>query len=94
MAKFRERPVVIEAIQWTGKNLDEVMSELFFVPQHPITEDGRLIIFTPDGEIQARPGDWIIKSINGELDVYKADIFTAIYEVIPPPPPDYPYSQY
>lgn len=25
MAKFRKKPVVVEAIQWTGSNLEEIL---------------------------------------------------------------------
>lgn len=44
--------------------------------------DGTLIIYTLEGEMLARPGDWIIKGIKGELYPCKADIFDATYEFV------------
>ena len=91
--KFRKKPVVIEAVQWTGENLREIIA---FTDGPPITRshhagmmweqyeelvarDG-LIIFTLEGQHVATPGDWIIKGVKGEFYPCKPDIFAATYE--------------
>ena len=91
MPKFRKKPVVIEAIQYTRTNVDEIAD---FVQPHPLllgenTPAGvELIIVTledgANGEAQhvASPGDWIIKGIQGECYPCKPDIFRATYELI------------
>jgi len=89
MEKFRKKPVVIEAIQWTGNNLKEIIE---FTGLHEsakkwsweeyekvVAEDG-LKIFTLEGKMNAGVNDWIIKGVKGEFYPCKSDIFEATYE--------------
>lgn len=82
MAKFKKKPVVIEAIQFDGT--DESCDWL--LPQLQEGSIGRslnkLHIKTLEGVITADVGDWIIKGINGEFYPCKPDIFEATYEAI------------
>ena len=84
--KYRKKPVVIEAVQWLGSNVDE-METLF---AHGCT-NGRagtvsqglsVRIYTLEGEMEAVPGDWIIRGVKGELYPCKPDIFAATYEAV------------
>lgn len=93
MPKFRKRPVVIEAIQWTGENLAQVLS---FTGKHPKWKEwfrdfdayeahvraDRCVfkILTLEGTMEASPGDWIIRGVNGEHYPCKPDIFDKTYE--------------
>lgn len=87
MPYFRKKPVVIEAVQWTGTNETEVVR---FVTDDPYYELGRrgdaLLITTledgPGGEAihYASRGDWIIKGVKGQFYPCKPDIFTDTYE--------------
>lgn len=80
MARFRKKPVVIEAIQWTGDNHDEI-AFLGHVNRGAIQRvDRALPIKTLEGEMLAEVGDWIIRGIKGELYPCKPDIFAATYE--------------
>lgn len=87
--KFRKKPVVIEAVQWTGDNLKEI---IMFTGLHPsaekwtwpeykqVVEKDGLKIFTLEGKMNADVGDWILKGVNGEFYPCKPDIFEATYE--------------
>jgi hypothetical protein len=78
--KFRKKPVVIEAIQWTGKNLEEVLS---FAKTNQIENDfieNWIQIPTLEGTMKAMPGYWIIRGVKQELYPCKPDIFEATYE--------------
>ncbi|HWF62927.1 MAG TPA: hypothetical protein VN666_21825 [Nitrospira sp.] len=77
--KFRKKPVVIEAVQFTGRNDAEVMA---FCPIAVDPEDRgpSLIIPTLEGNHKALPGDWIIKGVKGEFYPCKPDIFAATYD--------------
>jgi hypothetical protein len=77
--KFRKRPVVIEAVQWTGNNIG-VIEE--FAPARCILGDGGVwfAITTLEGTMRADIGDWIIKGVNGEFYPCKPDIFAKTYE--------------
>jgi hypothetical protein len=87
MPKFRKKPVVIEAVQWTGFNFTE--SEAFMgepaghgrYDSPPLGASKRLIS-TLEGEMAASPGDWIIKGIKGEFYPCRPDIFAATYEPV------------
>lgn len=81
--KFRKKPVVIEAFQWTGQNLTEANN---FIPstQWSLHQNDSIGIFTLEGVMVARPFDWIIKGIKGEFYPCKPDIFEATYELAEP----------
>ena len=81
--KFRKKPVVIEAIQWTGDNLKEI--EGFINQGKPwgnLSNPEGLIIHTLEGDHRADKGDWIIKGIHGEFYPCKPDIFAKTYEPV------------
>ena len=78
--KFRKKPVVIEAVQWTGNNLTDVIvlgcgNEL----EQELCSD-KLVIKTLEGDMTADNGDWIIKGVKGEFYPIKNDIFLQTYE--------------
>lgn len=75
--KFRKKPVVIEAIQWTGQNEGELAN---FMRQPAVSQGKGLLIDTLEGEMRADPGDWIIRGVKGEFYPCKPDIFAATYE--------------
>lgn len=77
MAKFRKKPVVIEAVQWTGSNGNEIVR---FITGLPDAEAFDETIKTLEGEMHASVGDWIIKGVKGEFYPCKPDIFEATYE--------------
>lgn len=75
MARFRKKPVVIEAEQWfPGKHVDGV-----FVP---VPGDGAPCIVTLEGSLFVSPGDYIITGVKGEKYPCKPDIFEQTYEPV------------
>lgn len=76
--KYRKKPVVIEAMRWTGDNEKEVYS---FVGSKYYTKAGTLFIETLEGDHIASVGDYIIKGVNGEFYPCKPDIFEKTYEL-------------
>jgi hypothetical protein len=78
--KFRKKPVVIEAIQWNGKNYSEVNK--FFGCDKFISDGDRVVIRTLEGRMLAEVGDWIIKGVKGEFYPCKPDIFEKTYEKV------------
>ena len=78
MAKFRKKPVVIEAVQWTG-GLTEEMAR--FLPAHGISiGTNALFIHTSEGTMCVSINDWIIKGVKGEFYPCKPTIFALTYE--------------
>jgi len=82
--RYRKKPVVIEAIKWTGNNLEEIQNFALGFTKHDI-EEGKetyLYIHTLEGHHKASIGDMIIKGIKGEFYPCKPDIFAATYEPV------------
>lgn len=91
MAKFKKNPIEIEALQWTGDNLKEIID---FTGLHQSAEKWTweqyeafvaaqgLKIFTLEGAMMASVGDWIIKGIKGELYPCKPDVFEITYSPV------------
>ena len=95
MAKFRKKPVEIDAIVWNGENLKEVIE---FTGKHSkfndwfsswdeyvihVKNDRSVFkIFTLEGTMEAHPGDFIIRGVKGEYYPYKPDIFVATYDAV------------
>ena len=77
--KYRKKPVVVEAIQWTGKNLDDVIK---FNVNGQWKKGEDLKIFTLEGVMKANIGDYIIKGVKGEFYPCKPDIFEKTYEEV------------
>jgi hypothetical protein len=87
--RFRKKPVVIDAIRWTGDNY--VALNKFVEEGQPVAlplrklrqgDDRSILISTLEGEHRANVGDWIIKGIAGEFYPCKPDIFAATYEEV------------
>ena len=83
MARFRKRPVEVEAIQvdWDNAAIAEFMgsSPIFGAD----TENNTWVeIPTLEGIMRANRGDWIIRGVAGEFYPCKPDIFEATYEPV------------
>jgi hypothetical protein len=93
--KYRKKPVVIDAVQWTG-NISELSAflaefDLHITPPNgepscskcamSLSETGSIIIPTLEGVMAASASskDWIIRGIQGEFYPCKPDIFQATY---------------
>lgn len=84
MAKYRKKPVEIEAWQLPMPDADTRV----FEGNHDILfkrENGQIveaIITTLEGVMTASSGDWIIRGVKGELYPCKPDIFAATYDPV------------
>ncbi|MGV9579735.1 hypothetical protein ACWDRZ_24085 [Streptomyces sp. NPDC003509] len=76
MARYRKKPVEIEAVQFTG-NFDELEK---FVGGDAEFRDGQMVIATLEGAMHVSPNDWVIRGVKGEFYPCKPDIFAATYE--------------
>lgn len=97
MAKFRKKPVVIEAVQLQesrrgSKPFTEFPEWLALAMRHgTIKQDieaqggspfQHLKIETLEGIMVVSPLDWIIRGVKGELYPCKPDIFETTYEAV------------
>ena len=90
--KYRTKPCEIEAVKWTGVNLEEikefVVESLIYDIIDTAWEVGKgrphviIKIKTLEGEMLASDGDYIIKGLRGEFYPCKPDVFHKKYELI------------
>lgn len=80
--KYRKKPVVIEAVQFTGRNDAEVAAFVGDNGYDPVDVRPTWMIQTLEGLMQASVGDFIIKGVKGEFYPCKPDIFEATYEEV------------
>jgi len=94
--KYKKKPVVIDAVQWTGNNHREIFDFLtensfdkesmqvngdhFHIDN--TTVEGGLIIKTLKSKHLAAIGDYIIRGVQGEYYTCKEDIFLQTYEKV------------
>jgi hypothetical protein len=87
--KYKKKPVEIDAIQWTGDNLKEIIeftgrneSSVDWSWNHfeAVVKENGLKIFGLEGSsFKVSIGDMIIKGVEGEFYACKPDIFIKTY---------------
>lgn len=91
VTQWRKKPVVVEAMKYPGHTVTGVDTLLAFedwieplakaAGRWPLTYRGQsLIIPTLEGDHEAKPGDYIIRGVSGEIYPCKPDIFAKTYE--------------
>lgn len=80
--RFRKKPVVIEAMQFTDDNKNQVFNWITcnVAPAWDANGNPAMKIQTLEGDMLAQLGDWVIKGVKGEFYPCKADVFAATYE--------------
>ena len=90
--KYRKKPIIVEAVKWTGLNLEEIKNfvdeSLLYnicdgaweVGEAPVVVD--MQIRTLEGNMSVSVGDYIIKGVQGEFYPCKPDIFKETYETV------------
>ena len=89
---YTKKPVVIQALQWTGINLKEIITFTDGPPDvrsehaamkweeyEDLVEKEGLKIYTLEGKMSASVGDYIIKGVRGEFYPCRKDIFEETY---------------
>lgn len=93
MAKFRKKPVIIEAVEvsdlvaeffqrqalWPAWAREAFDNGTLQVGEHSVQ------IKTLEGEMVGERADWIIRGVKGELYPCKPDIFAATYDPVEDP---------
>lgn len=89
--KYRKKPVVVEAFRWTGDRyqiddpewvVNAIESGYIVIVKKAEDFNPRLKIITIEGTMEAEPGDYIIRGVNGEIYPCKPDIFEKTYEEV------------
>ena len=81
----RKKPIVVEAVEWTGKNWDELEEWAPFGLTHQRNigdVKDVIIVDTLEGKMTCCIGDLIIKGVEGEFYPIKKRIFNDTYEIV------------
>lgn len=91
MAKYRKKPVVIEAWRWTGEVTEE-LKDIVTKPPFVFSYESKslncnevvlkLTVETLEGTMIISAGDYIIRGVNGEYYPCKPYIFEKTYEIV------------
>lgn len=91
---YVKRPVEVQAVQWTGENVDEIegfvgdyCSMVRYIYDKNVykgcqSDRTELIIHTLEGDHHAFIGDYIIRGVKGEFYPCKPDIFEQTYKEV------------
>ncbi len=90
MAKYRKKPVVIEAVQLRWDTWSEMCDHAGVGKLSDGKPEGKMVgatgisleIPTLEGLMTAEENDWIIKGVKDELYPIKNDIFKETYELV------------
>jgi hypothetical protein len=84
MAKFRKKPIVIDAVQWDGlaDTANNFLGDGYGTDWEYAGIGAAIRIPTLEGTMVGSVGDWIIKGVKGEFYPCKPDIFEATYEAV------------
>ena len=82
--RFRKKPVEIEAMQWDGHPGTAMMVCVWINSRFGAAtfSAGRILIRTLEGDMEASPGDYVIKGVQGEFYPIKDAIFRETYEPV------------
>lgn len=86
MARFRKRPIVVEAVQiearWFREDTDQRTLEAPGNAQEVYIDRGWRMVYvrTPEGTMRAKVGDWLIRGVAGEIYPCAEGIFRKTYE--------------
>lgn len=87
MAKYRKKPVVIEATQYFPDNTTDIVGLIYTLGEDGVDYGSGIpgvsvSIKTLEGRMKVSVGDWIITGVNGEIYPCKPDIFAKTYEPV------------
>lgn len=82
MAKYRKKPIVIEAVQFDPQQQSWPEGVKCWPGGYEPVDGTWGYIQTLEGQMHVMAGDWIITGVNGERYPCKPDIFEKTYELV------------
>jgi hypothetical protein len=81
MTKYRKKPIVVEAVQYTGDT--QSVQEVRAFTGRELEGNGRdLFIETLEGILIIHPSAWVVKGAAGKFYLYDNDIFIQTHELV------------
>lgn len=89
--KYLKKPIMVEALEFDGSNLDEVKkfveerkreSDKLYIEEDLIFEDGYDLILPNGQAINFRKGDFIVQGVDGSIYPVHKGTFWKVYEAL------------
>lgn len=85
--RYRKKPVEVDAIQWTGDNVQEVLEFLGddyigHTAERHINGNSLIYVQSREGRVEGRRGCMIMRGVEGEHYVCDINIFNKTYEKV------------
>ena len=81
--KYRKKPLIVEAFKWSREEdpcpWNCVDSKIDHSEKY---HKVKYFIWTPEGDMEIKPGDYIIKGVKGEFYPCKEDVFLLSYDKV------------
>ena len=87
---YQRRPVQVQAVQWTGNNVNEILQMLDIrdnprlnLWQEPVAKEPHWIlqVATDRGTVNLAVSDWLIIAPHGDIAIHDAEEFALLYEL-------------
>jgi hypothetical protein len=91
MKARRSTAALVDVVEWTGNNLEDVQALLHVAGRAPniIPQPNRtLLILTHTGSVRAAPDDWVIRDPEGVISICPASAFRDLYTLVEEPAPE------
>lgn len=82
--RYIKKVPVVEAVQWTGYNFDEIQDFVGYKNAHFVREANppRVCIATKYQALHLGLGDYVVQNFYGTFDVYTKDYFEQSFEEV------------
>lgn len=81
IATYIQNPVIVDACQWTGDNVEEIKKFVTPIAEY-LEDENAILVHTSDGDVKAFIGDYIIKNDNDEFYVCGRYVFEETYNIV------------
>lgn len=79
--KYRKKPVLVDALQWTGANFVD-MEQFLGSPRNGVFINHALYLPTGDGHTRVLAGSWVVCGPAGDYHPVRGDVFEQLYEPV------------
>lgn len=86
--RYRKKPVEVEAVRWTGQNVEELQAfagerfEHLDLEDREDDADAGIFDVLHSTWVKVYPGQWVIKGVAGEFYPCAHDVFQQTYEPV------------
>ena len=78
--KYRKKPVLVDALRWSGANFYD-MESFLETPRNGFFRGDTLYLYAGNTAFRVVPGTWVIRGATGDYHPCWADAFDKVYDI-------------